>query len=432
MRTSVRPSNRLAGSSRHTARKTSPTHRRRRVAPTTVIVGAGIAGLTIAERLLTAGVAPTDILILEKYDYTGGRIVSHRDGYEIGAGRIHESHRHMAALIDRFRLTRIPIRDTVSWMPLGAKEPITNHFEADMRSLVRHVSSPPDGTTTLRSYLGRHMPAADLNDLMAHFPYRAETETLRADLALHAFRPRGEMGTHAGYFVVKEGLSAIVRGLRDYLTAAGVRIALNTEVTRVDPDGALHIRGRQRPMRPGRTVLALHATALQRILPTAAARPVRRFLHMEPLTRIYAAYPPDHPWTQQLFAHPPIVTDSPLRYVIPVNPTTGIVMISYTEGRDCRHWHGLKGASLQAEIQKQVRRLWDNTDVPEPTWVRPYEWTDGCTYWRPGRYDPAAVSATLQHPFPTVWIASESLSVGRQAWIEGALEVAHAVADTLV
>jgi hypothetical protein len=30
-----------------------------------------------------------------------------------------------------------------------------------------------------------------------------------------------------------------------------------------------------------------------------------------------------------------------------------------------------------------------------------------------------------------VWIAGESLSVGRQAWIEGALESAHAVADAL-
>jgi len=428
MRTSVRPSNRH-GSSRLAGR--NPTHRRRRVAPTTVIVGAGIAGLTIAERLIESGTAPSDILLLEKYDYVGGRIVSHRDGYEIGAGRIHESHRHMAALIDRFGLTRIPIRDAISWMPLGSTEPIPNHFEADMRSLLRHLPRP-DGTTTLRNHLAHSMPPADLHDLLEHFPYRAETEVLRADLALHAFRPHSEMGTHAAYFVIKEGLSAIVRGMRDQLTAAGVRIALNTEVTHIASDGAIYIRGRQRPMRPGRTVLALHATALQRILPAAAARPFRQLLRMEPLTRIYAAYPPDHPWTRSLFATGSIVTDSPLRYVIPVNPATGIIMISYTEGRDTRHWHGLKGPALQAAIQKEVHRLWPDTEIPEPTWVRPYEWKEGCTYWRPGRYDPATISATLQHPFPTVWVAGESLSVGRQAWTEGALEVAHAVADTLV
>jgi monoamine oxidase len=428
MRTSVRPSNRYGHGPRHTH-----THRHRRVAPTTVIVGAGIAGLTIAERLLEAGTPAADILLLEKYDYVGGRIVSHRDGYEIGAGRIHESHRHMAALIDRFDLTRIPIGDTVSWMPLGAKEPIPNHFEAELRAALRHLPAPPTGETTLRQLLRKHMPASALHDLLEHFPYRAETEVLRADLAAQSFRPRAEMGTHAGYFVIKEGLSAITRGLRDHLTAAGVRIALNTEVRRVEPDGALHIRGRRQPMRPGRTVLALHASALQQILPAPAARQVSRFLRMEPLTRIYAAYPPEHPWTKALFAAPAIVSDSPLRYIIPVNPAAGIIMISYTEGRDTRHWHGLKGSALQAAIQKEVRRLWatQTADLPEPLWVRPYEWTDGCTYWRPGRYDPSAVAAALQHPYPTVWVASESLSVGRQAWIEGALEVAHAVASAI-
>lgn len=424
MRTSVRPSNRY---------RPGHTHRRRRIAPTTVIVGAGITGLTIAERLIVAGTDPKDILLLEKYDYVGGRIVSHRDGYEIGAGRIHESHRHVGSLIDRFGLTRIPLGGSVSWMPLGASRPIPNHFEADLRSLVRHLPHPPDGTVTLRQLLRRHMPAADLQELFDHFPYRAETEVLRADLAMESFRPRGEMGTHANYFVVKEGLAAIVRGLRDQLTAAGVRIVLNTEVTHVGFDGSLQIRGREgRPMRPGRTVLALHATALQRILPSEAARPLHRFLRMEPLTRIYAAYPPDHPWTRRITSEPPIVTDSPLRYVIPVNPTTGIIMISYTEGRDCRRWRGLKGAALQTEIQKEVRRLWPAEEVPEPLWVRPYEWTDGCTYWRPGRYDPATVAAALQHPYPTVWVAGESLSVGRQAWIEGALEVAHAVTERMV
>jgi len=425
MRTSVRPSNR----SGH-----GHTHRRRRVAPTTVIVGAGIAGLTIAERLLVAGTDPSSILILEKYDYVGGRIVSHRDGYEIGAGRIHESHRHVGALIDRFALTRIPLGDKLSWMPLSSSEPIPNHFEAELRAALRHLPTPPTGETTLRQVLRRHMPPSDLHALLDHFPYRAETEVLRADLAVESFRPHAEMGTHAGYFVIKEGLASIIRSMRDLLTAAGVRIALNTEVTHVSSDGSLHIRGRKAPMRPGRTVLALHATALQRILPSPVSRAFHRYLRMEPLTRIYAAYPPDHPWTKSLFTGPAIVTDSPLRYVIPVNPTKGIVMISYTEGRDTRHWHGLKGPALQTAIQKEVRRLWapQTDDIPEPDWVRPYEWTDGCTYWRPGSYDPATVAATLQHPYPTVWIAGESLSVGRQAWIEGALEVANVVAEQLI
>lgn len=409
---------------------------RRRVSPRTVIVGAGIAGLTVAERLIAAGTNPTDITILEKYDYVGGRIVSHKDGYEIGAGRINTSHHHVNALIDRFRLTRMPLALTVTWLPLGAASttPIKNDFEADLRIAIRPIrEAAEEGTHTLRQLLARTMSAPELTAFLDRFPYRAETEILRSDLALQSFKPRGEMGSHTGYFVLREGLSAITRAIRDELVSAGVTIRLNTEVCRVDATGAIHIRGHRRPLFPARTVVALHASALQHILPPPAAHQIHRFLRMEPLTRIYAAYPPEHPWTRRLFSGPPIVTDSPLRYIIPVNPEKGTIMISYTEGRDTRHWRGLKGPRLQAAIQKEVRRLFSGeTEIPEPIWVRPYEWTDGCTYWRPGRYDPHRVAAALQHLYPTVWIAGESLSVGRQAWIEGALEVAHQVADRIV
>jgi monoamine oxidase len=413
--------------------KQSPTRRLRRVAPPTVIVGAGIAGLTIAERLIAAGTIPADILFLEKYDYAGGRIVSHRDGYEIGAGRIHTSHRHVNALINRFELTRVPLGTRALWWPLGAAEPEPNDFETDLRRHLRRFHPHELRTHTLRQLLAHSLSPAELTTLLDRFPYRAETETLRADLALQAFRPRGEMGSRSGFFVVREGLSAITRGMRQELETAGVRFRFNSEVVRVEADGMLHLRSTDRPIHPARTILALHADALQRILPSVAARPFRQLLRMEPLTRIYAAYPPEHPWTRALFAGPSIVTDSPLRYIIPVNPATGIVMISYTEGRDTRHWHGLKGPRLAAALHRAAQRLWgSDTDLPEPFWVRPYEWTAGCTYWRPGDYDPRRVARVLQHPFSTVWIAGESLSVGRQAWIEGALESAHAVADRII
>jgi monoamine oxidase len=417
--------------------KQSSTRRLRRIAPPTVIVGAGIAGLTIAERLIAAGTPAADILFLEKYDYAGGRIVSHRDGYEIGAGRIHTSHRYINALIDRFDLTRIPLGTEAQWWPLGSPEPESepNRFEVALRPLLRRFRPADLRTHTIRQLLSRILSPAELTRFLNYFPYRAETEVLRADLAVQSFQPRGEMGSRQNFFVVREGLSAITRAMRASLQEAGVRFQFNAEVIRVEVDGTLHLRNRIRPMHPARTILALHAEALQRILPPVAARPFRSLLRMEPLTRIYAAYPPEHPWTRALFAAPPIVTDSPLRYIIPVNPAAGIVMISYTEGRDTRHWHSLKGARLQAALQREIERLWSSdtaTSLPDPLWVRPYEWTAGCTYWRPGDYDPRRVARVLQHPFPTVWIAGESLSVGRQAWIEGSLEVAHAVADRIV
>jgi monoamine oxidase len=148
---------------------------------------------------------------------------------------------------------------------------------------------------------------------------------------------------------------------------------------------------------------------------------------MEPLTRIYAQYP-----TPAWFADiPKFVTDSPLRYVIPMDPTSGTIMISYTDADDTRWWRGLKGKALIRAIQSELHVVFPDRTIPDPIWMNAYEWSEGCTYWRPGDYDPATVASQLMNPSPNLYVCGESLSVGHQAWMEGALESAEALLKTL-
>lgn len=388
----------------------------------TIIVGAGIAGLWIADRLVRAG--HSDIRILEKYDYTGGRIVSHRDGYEIGAGRIHTSHRLINELIDRFKLTRSPLSDLADWRPLDSSGS-PNQFEeawAPIVALLSSLSAETLASHTVRSLL----VGSSFTQLLERFPYRSEVDTMRADMALASFR--AEMGTRDNYFVVAEGLSAIIRGLTAHLKAAGVHIYKDHHVQNVEYDGstyAVHVKGRENAIRADRVILALHATAL-RTLPVMRDYVGLRYVQMKPLTRIYAAYPTDPcVWFAGLNK---TVSDSLLRYIIPVDTTKGIIMISYTDGPDTAHWVGLKGQKLIDAIQTEVRRLWPTLAIPEPLWVRPYEWTEGCTYWIPGNYDPSVESVRVLQPrpstMPNLFVCGESFSL-RQDWMEGALEHAE-------
>jgi glycine/D-amino acid oxidase-like deaminating enzyme len=399
----------------------------------TVIVGGGIAGLWVADRLVAAGVSGRSIQILEKYDYIGGRIVTAKGGYEIGAGRLHEDHRLVCELVDRFGLTRYPMSTAVDWRPVGSRVPAPNRFEAMWRAITAAFPSPPSPHHTLRDYIA----GTSLEPLLEQFPYRAETERQRADVALPTFAPTAEFGSRAGYFGVKEGLSAIVRGLVDHLRAAGVRFKTEVEVTNVERSAdtyEIHIKGRSIPICAERVILALHASAL-RTLPVMRDCEPLRHLGMAPLTRIYAEYPVDPSTGATWFAGMNrTVTDSPLRYVIPINPARGLIMISYTDDRDTARWHGLKGPRLIAAIQAEVRRLWPELDIPEPNWMRPYEWHDGTTYWKPGDYDPAAESRRMLRPrpatMPELYVCGESFSVERQAWIEGALEHAELLWET--
>ena len=151
--------------------------------------------------------------------------------------------------------------------------------------------------------------------------------------------------------------------------------------------------------------------------------PVFKHLAMEPLVRIYAIFPLQNgkPW----FPQTKIVTDGPLRYIIPMNPKQGTIMISYMEGPDTDKWFHLPKERLTKELMKEVRRLFPHLTIPDPIMVKRYPWAQGCSYWLPGDYDVEEESRASLQPYPRVplFLAGESFAV-KQCWMESALHQA--------
>lgn len=392
---------------------------------TTIILGAGIAGLSVADGLLQAGYPGDSILILEKYGYLGGRIVTGKrpDGttYEIGAGRFHASHTRLIQLIHRFGLKhKIRALDgTTYW---NSKTTTPNRFHDIwlaylplFRSLPKHILA----NSTLKEIAIQIFGAQHVEGIFAMHPYRSELEILRADLALES-----SIFLSSGYFYLEGGLHAIIERFAAHLRSKGVRIQMNTTVTNIRCSGSrydIDVLSKTKAKTKAKTVAdrviaALHVEAL-RSLPVFKGCDMMRHVQMAPLTRIYAQFPT--PWTQPRF-----VSDSLLRYTIPIQPQKGLVMISYTDARDTLPWKGLRGPPLEAKIMTEIRRALPDISVGKPTWVQSYEWKDGCSYWLPGDYDPREVSQAVIHPlpsYPELYVCGESFSM-KQAWVEGALE----------
>lgn len=389
----------------------------------TIVVGGGIAGLTVALALATKG---DRVTLLEKDERLGGRIATSKHGYEIGAGRIHNTHNRICKLVTHYGLKTFPISSQSGWRPLGSRKTETNMFNPTWAAITKQLRRLPAAELSAKplrdlasATFGPHTSA-----LMTHFPYRAETEILRADLALHSFDD--EMGTQDGFNVVADGLHSVIKGLAADARKAGVRIRTKAPVKDVTQGQVTLASGKQ--LTADRIVLAVPVAAL-RSFAALCSLPLLHHLEMAPLTRIYAQYPtkPEACW---FVDQPHTVTNSPLRYIIPISKEKGIIMISYTEGRDTVHFRGLQGAALTEAIQYEVRRLYPEREIPEPLWVRAYEWTDGCTYWKPGPYDPFEASKEALEPIPGIHLCGESFST-RQAWIEGALEHAELLLNYL-
>jgi hypothetical protein len=276
----------------------------------------------------------------------------------------------------------------------------------------------------------------ETNALALQFPYRAEFDVLRADLAIESFKE--EMGTYKGYIVVKEGLSTLIQGMVKEFESLGGILLKGQEVIDIQKQGSMiYVKSKteagnvlwEAPI----VICALHRNAFSTI-PLFKDWSILNHLKMEPLVRTYAVFPTSKgvSWFSGI---PKLASSSFVRFFIPMNPSCGTVMISYTDGKDARHILKLLKEHDEEKvgdiIVDQVRKMFPNKQIPDPLFFKAHPWYSGCTYWLPGTYDPVLESKKALKPFAdmNVYCCGESFSL-KQAWMEGALEHADLLLQT--
>jgi hypothetical protein len=414
-----------------------------------IVVGAGIAGLYMTRELLKK--YPKErIALLERYKGLGGRTYSYSppgfEGiqWEMGAGRIHKDHRLVMGLLQEYGLSWIPIGTDIGYIHKNGDTLVANPFETlyipTVLDPLRCLSAETLATHTIEELMVKVYGRQKTDDILTTFPYRAEVTTLRADLALQSFSSGGEMGSHVGYGIVAEGFGELVKRMREDIESRGATILQRHRLLNfqkgpgnsVDldiqfgydtpkPGGKIQLRAEKA------VVLALHKDAVAE-LPVMKEWKTLKHLQTRPLLRTYAVFP-THSGTSWFTGFHRIVTSERPRYILPIDPTRGVLMISYTDADDTEFYAKAleKGGDkmLEKVIVDDVRILLPTVTIPKPLFFRSHLWKTGATYWLPGTYNPALESQKAAHPkpteFPSVWLCGESWSL-RQAWVEGALE----------
>jgi monoamine oxidase len=130
-----------------------------------------------------------------------------------------------------------------------------------------------------------------------------------------------------------------------------------------------------------------------------------------------------------------MITNDAVRYIIPVNPAKGMVMISYTDGEEARFWINFQkekgNKAVQSAVMSHVRQLLPHIHIPEPRLFKIHPWTSGCTYWCPGSYDVETMSKDAHKLTKRVYACGESIAL-TQCWMEGSLESADQVLKLLI
>lgn len=389
-----------------------------------IIVGAGISGLLAASKI-GKRYPKAKIAVMEAYGTPGGRIQTYRkDGvqWEKGAGRIHSTHKMVNELVEKYGLTKIKISDQTNWLSGNTSE--SNHWPSISTVIIESFSQFSKQELqlhTLKELMDKVLKGDAVRKMISQFAYTSEITSLRADIALESLRK--ELGPITGYFyTLAEGIQALTDNLMKEAEAEGVKFFFGHRLISIE-DIKLHftVNKVNKIFTAKKVILAIHSEGLKG-LPSFKNLPVLKKIQMNPLLRIYGAFP--RTWFDKVRT----ITDSPLRHVIPINPTKSTIMTSYTDGEDTKFWmsilkrEGEKGVSKR--IIEESEALFQ-TKIPEPHIFKMYYWKEGCSYWLPGIYDVHEFSKAIMQPFPiknpNIFVCGESYAVN-QCWIESALE----------
>lgn len=403
-----------------------------------IIIGAGIAGLYTGIQLLKK-YPHYNIIILEKYKYIGGRVVSYSKdisdigtvSWENGAGRIHSSHKIVQGLLKQYDIKTVPISDDVQYIINNKQDHI--YFEDFIHLYLQPLKSLPLSVlqeNTLYSLCKDIYGIKETQRIFERFPYYTEVHVLRADIALDQFT--NEMGTRNNYYVCKNGLSELIEAMTGDFTSRGGILQIGAEVNGIHKTKhsglIINIKDNE----------AIHCTKIICTIPVASIRKINIFsnwtpidrLKMMPLLRIYMVFPKSKGgmWFKNI---PKTVTSNKLIYIIPINAAKGTIMVSYTDGVYTKEWMKYVTAKeyekLSAKLLSELHSLFPDCEIPVPVFMKAHPWYDGTTAWLPGKYDiKNTYNTILKGPIDNVYVCGESYSF-RQAWMEGALESAQDV-----
>lgn len=407
-----------------------------------IIVGAGITGLYTAYKLNKANVKG-GITIVEKSSRIGGRVYTyeHSDGfrYDVGAGRIGKKHKHIMKLIKELKLEDklLRIDDHKYWFVndslLKSEKELLNYYKSSFKSLsacwkyaitTKSVLNPMN--VNLRTYLDSVLDTNEVKMLEISLGYISEMYDMNAYNALHTLKKDFDVENNDFYIMVG-GLQQICNKLYNILLEAGVTFLFNTSVCNINP-------------KTKKVKLSTHKNIKYSNLYMTITR--KDYIHIpyfaqykhilnEPivdgkLLRIYAKYPVVEGNNAWFHGIKKTITDNKLLFIIPIDSTSGLIQISYSDNHVTTFWNNLPDEkSIRYFLAKYLKEVYKEIKIPEPEWITLHNWDNGVHYWKVGT-DSKLIQKEIYQQFikDNIVILGETYSKS-QAWIEGGLETVN-------
>lgn len=404
----------------------------------TIIVGCGISGLNIATHL------KKNVILFDKNSYIGGRIrtvyLDKTTNYEAGAGRINKNNKRLMKLLTKYNLKQNLIKIKSDYDIINTK----NEAIIDPNSIIDKLITLYNKKSN-QSYL-KSLTLYDLtkqvfnehiaDTLYHYYPYYSEINVINAYDGLKMMS--NDLHINNTYYVLNGGLTTLTDAMTNEILGHKNKFNLNHELKDViinNKDNTLSCffknlkNNKILKYQCNKLILACDAFSLQK-MPCLKKFNIHNLLNSvkcQPLLRTYAIY--KNEWFKDLNK---VVSNEKIKYIIPINPKTGLIMISYTDGIFAEYWKKqIKNNTQKKNLNKQLNKLFLDLDIPKQYKIMNCYWEDGAAYWKPNINSSLVIKKITKPTKHDIYICNDSFS-NHQAWIEGALESSENVINSLL
>ena len=396
-----------------------------------IIVGGGISGLYLYYKLIHKS---KKILLLEKNAVFGGRIYQHNEkvnntelSFPAGAARFNKNHIRVIQLLKEFGL--LDFRKDKGWPAsidfIDSKNKFSSKFDNKtgfdyIKIVLKHANEIPDNELkqkTFQEFALEVLKKEEVDFLLVASGYSGQLKHMNMYDAYFLFKNgiRADMNYFSGYYHL------LIEDLVKYLQKHNAQLKNNMEVQSIEQNSEKNhyeIYGNKKKYNAKKIALCVPQESL---LQFPFLNPIKKVLkntiQCKSLCRTYALFNKNDIWFKDL--EKKVITNNPLRFIIPMDNEKGLIMISYTDDIYTNFWKDKNEDEVKIAIVKYVKETFGLTiNPPEKTWV--FYWNSGVAYWKKG-INSETVSKFINNPMPNVYICGENYSLN-QSWVEGALE----------
>lgn len=389
-----------------------------------IVVGAGISGLYSALRLIDNNYSVT---LFEKSSRVGGRVYTlYTADYmiELGAFRISSQHNIIIDLCRRFNITLEPFQGASDFRPsYNSYQPMVSPFENLIHltnDMVQTMSYDDRIDLSVARLLERTFgteTAIEYRDSGGYVDYYQSS----IEQVLHT-NTITTLLAHGSYYMAPQGLSALIYSMLAYLVKQPRFKIIYEAVTWVQNTTVWTASN-----------AVYHAKAIILAIPKKNLIPISDWnpndllafdgVQGNRVVKIIMRFPlvNGHVWFEGV---PFTITDALLMKFLPVNPTLGLAIISYSDGIRGKYIHEVweKNQSLLIDIMMaDLRKVFSEKEIPDPIEVDQYYWSPYVHYWKTG----INIEATRDYLREIgvqrrIFVVGETFST--QAWMNASLE----------